>query len=76
MSEVGTVDRPIEFQSGRMLTHAEARAEQRLYWSRRTPAERLIAMWDLNNDMAAWRGVDLGERKTDWTVRRVPYRGR
>jgi hypothetical protein len=58
----------------RMLTHAEARMEDRQYWSGKTPEERLQAMWELNRRMAAWRGVDLDEPKTIWTICRVPHR--
>lgn len=60
----------------RKLTHEEARAEQRLYWSRKSPAERLSAMWELNRRMALWRGVDPDQQNTDWTVCLVSHRGR
>ncbi len=60
----------------RKLTHEEARAEQRRYWAKRTPAERLAAMTELTRRMCAMRGIDIDELKTDWTVSRVPRRQR
>jgi hypothetical protein len=70
----GNVEKPGESVVLRKLTHTEARAEQRLYWSRKTMAERLTAMWELNRRMALWRGVGLDERETAWTIRRVSHR--
>ena len=59
----------------RKLTRDEARDEQRRYWLRVTPAERLTASAELTRRLYWMRGIDLHERKTDWTVRRVS-RGR
>jgi hypothetical protein len=70
-----SVKKPGEGLGLRQLTHAEARAEQRLYWSGKTMAERLEGMWELNRRMAAWRGVELDERSATWTIRRVTHRG-
>jgi hypothetical protein len=63
--------KPGEEVTAKKLTHAEARLAQRLYWSGKTEAERLMAMWELNSRMAAWRGVPVDQRETNWTVRRV-----
>ena len=56
------------------LTHEQARQEQRLYWSRKTVAERLAAMTALTKRLYAMRGIDLDEFKTDLTPRRVARR--
>ena len=57
--------------SARKLTHAEARMEQRLYWSGKSVAERLAAMTELTRRMYRMRGIDLDEFQTDVTARRV-----
>ena len=59
----------------RKLTYAEARAEQRRYWSGKSVAERLAAMTELNRRLYRMRGIDIDQFKTDFTVSRVP-RGR
>ena len=58
----------------RKLSHEAARAEQRLYWSGKSPAERLAAMTELTNRMYRMRGLDLDELKTDFTPGRVRRR--
>ncbi len=59
-------------QSGaRKLSHQQARTEQRLYWSRKSVAERLAAATTLTERLYKMRGVDLNERKADFTVSRV-----
>lgn len=57
--------------AARMLTHEEARAEQRLYWSQKSIPERLAAMTELNRRMYSMRGIDIDELKTDFTPSRV-----
>jgi hypothetical protein len=58
----------------RKLTHLQARAEQRLYWSRKSPAERVAAAAALTNRSYSLLGIDLDERKADLTPRRVSRR--
>ena len=58
----------------RKLTRAQARMEQRVYWSRKTVAERLAAMTDLTRRMYRMRGIDLDELKADLAPRRVRRR--
>jgi hypothetical protein len=58
----------------RKLTHEEARREQRLYWSRKSAAERLAAMTELTRRMYRMRGIDIDERKADFTPSRVRRR--
>jgi hypothetical protein len=55
----------------RKLTHEQARTEQRLYWSRRSYAQRLAAMTALTKRMYRMRGIDLDELSTDLTPRFV-----
>jgi hypothetical protein len=55
----------------RKLKHEEARAEQRLYWSGKSIPERLAAATALTRRMYAMRGIDLDERKADFTVSRI-----
>jgi hypothetical protein len=55
----------------RKLTYSQAHEEQRLYWSSKTPAERLDACTALTKRSYAMLGIDLDERKTDLTPRRV-----
>ena len=55
----------------RKLSHAGARMEQRLYWSRKSIAERLAAATELTRRMYRMRGIDIDERKADLTPRRV-----
>lgn len=57
--------------SPRKLTRAEARREQHLYWSRKSVTERLAAMTELTRRMYRMRGIDIDERKADFTARRV-----
>ncbi len=58
----------------RMLTHEQARAEQRLAWSRMSAGERLAAATELIRRMYRMRGIDIDERKADLTPRRVRRR--
>jgi hypothetical protein len=58
----------------RKLTRAQASAEQRVYWSRKTIPERLAAMTDLTKRMYRMRGIDLDELKADIAPRRVRRR--
>jgi hypothetical protein len=57
--------------TARKLSHDEARMEQHIYWSRKTVAERLAAMTELTRRMYKMRGIDIDERKTDFTPSRV-----
>jgi hypothetical protein len=58
--------------SPRRLTHEQARIEQLLYWRSKTMPERLSAAASMTKRMYAMRGIDIDERKTDFTPRRVP----
>ena len=58
----------------RKLTHEQARAEQRLYWSKKSGSERLAAMTALTQRMNEMRGVFIDEGKPDFTVSRVRRR--
>jgi hypothetical protein len=58
----------------RKLTHLQARAEQRLYWSRKSPADRLDDDAALTRRSYSMIGIDLNERKADLTPRRVSRR--
>ena len=58
----------------RKLTHAQARMEQRLYWSRKSIPERLAAMTALTRRLYAMRGIHLDEQTADLTPRRVRRR--
>jgi len=58
----------------RKLTHEQARAEQRLSWSRMSAPERLAAATALTKRMYMMRGIDIDERKADFTPRRVRRR--
>jgi hypothetical protein len=58
----------------RKLTPEQARAEQRLYWSSKSPAERLAAATALTKRSYSMLGIDLNERKADLTPRRVSRR--
>ena len=65
----------------RKLTHLQARAEQRLYWSRKSPADRLAAASALTKRSYSMLGIDPverkpDERKADLTPRRVSRRQR
>jgi hypothetical protein len=57
--------------AARKLSHAEARTEQRIYWSRRSIPERLAAATELTIRMYRMRGIDIDERKADFTPGRV-----
>jgi hypothetical protein len=73
MTEGTTILSPSDW-APRKLTHAQARMEQRLYWSRKSMAERLAAMTALTRRMYRMRGIDLDEFKTDLTPSRVRRR--
>jgi hypothetical protein len=60
----------------RKLSHADARMEQLVHWSRKSIPERLAAATALTKRMYAMRGIDLDERKADFTVSRVRRGGR
>jgi hypothetical protein len=58
----------------RKLSHAEARTEQRLYWSSKSIPERLAAATALTKRLYQMRGIDIDEQETDLTLRRVSRR--
>ena len=58
----------------RKLNHRQARLEQLLYWSRKSGPERLAAMTELTRRMYKMRGIDIDERKSDFTPSRVRRR--
>jgi hypothetical protein len=58
----------------RKLTQQKARAEQRLHWSRMSVSERLAAATELTRRMYRMQGIELDDRKTDFTPRRVRRR--
>ena len=58
----------------RKLSHDEARMEQLLYWSRKSIPERLSAATELTRRMYRMRGIDIDERKADFTPSRVRRR--
>ena len=45
--------------------------EQLLYWSRKSIPERLAAATELTRRMYRMRGIDIDERKADFTPSRV-----
>ncbi len=57
--------------TARRLTWDEGRAEQRLYWSGKTVAERLAGAEELTRWAYLMRGIDLDDFKTDLRVSRV-----
>jgi hypothetical protein len=59
------------FSAPRKVSHRDARMEQLLYWSRKSIPERLAAMNELTRRMDRMRGIDLDERKADFTPGRV-----
>lgn len=60
----------------RRLTHEQACAERRLYWSRKSVAERLAAATALTERLYKMRGIDVHERKADFSSRFVSRRQR
>ena len=58
----------------RKLNHEAARREQRLYWSGKSVAQRLAAATELTKRMYRMRGIDIDERKADFTPSRVRRR--
>jgi hypothetical protein len=62
------------FGAPRKITHDAARQEQRVYWSGKSIAERLAAMTELTERLYRMRGIDIDQRKTDFTPRRVRHR--
>ena len=58
----------------RKLTHLQARMEQLNCWSGKSIPERLAAMTSLTRRMYLMRGIDIDERKADFTVSRVRRR--
>jgi hypothetical protein len=55
----------------RKLSREEARMEQHLYWSGKSMSERLAASTELTKRLYRMRGIDLDERKADFTPSRV-----
>ena len=64
-----TEDPPLS--APRKLTRHQARMEHLLFWSQKTIPERLAAMTALTKRMYKMRGIDLDERKADFTLSRV-----
>ncbi len=60
----------------RKLTHEQARMEQLVYWCKKTMPERLAAMTALTNRLYRMRGIEIDERKADFTPSRIPRRTR
>ena len=58
----------------RKLSHGGGRMEQRMYWSQKTVTERLAAATELTRRMYRMRGIDIDERKADFTPSRVRRR--
>jgi hypothetical protein len=58
----------------RKLSHGGARMEQRMYWSQKSVTERLAAATELTRRMYRMRGIDIDERKADFTPSRVRRR--
>jgi CRP-like cAMP-binding protein len=58
----------------RKLSHAQARIEQLRYWSTKSIPERLAAATALTRRMYEMRGINIDERKADFTPSRVPRR--
>ncbi len=56
----------------RKLTHEQARAEQRLYWSTKSIPERLAASAALTQRMNAMRGIKTNDGSPDFTPSRIP----
>ncbi len=50
--------------------------EQLVYWSKKTMPERLAAMTALTNRLYRMRGIEIDERKADFTPSRIPRRPR
>ena len=71
---IAPVDSAASDWAPRKLTREEGKMEQRLYWSRKSIPERLAAMTELTRRMYKMRGIDLDERKADFTVSRVRRR--
>jgi hypothetical protein len=67
-------DKVAEGLAPRKLSHQEARTEQHLYWSRKSIAERLTAATELTRRLYRMRGIDIDERKADFTPSRVRRR--
>ena len=63
-------------EAPRKLTHEQAGMEQLVYWSRKTMPERLAAMTALTNRLYRMRGIEIDERKADFTPSRVSRRPR
>jgi len=76
-AEISMTESPATFVQGlapRKLNHQQARLEQRLYWSQKSGPERLAAMTELTRRMYKMRGIDIDERKSDFTPSRVRRR--
>ena len=58
----------------RSLSFREARLEQLRYWAGKSIAERLNAAATLTRDCYRWRGVDLDQSETDFTLSRTSRR--
>jgi hypothetical protein len=76
MSDAGTADHPNESKGWRKLTHAAARAEQRLDTMSMTVAERLAAMAELNRRMYRMQGVEIDDREPGFNAGFVTRRRR
>jgi hypothetical protein len=49
----------VEKFDARMMTREQAKTEERLYWSRKTAAERLAGAAAITRDLYRMRGIDL-----------------
>src|SRR5206468_11012801 len=71
---MGSMPEDADDPTPRKLTHEQARAEQRLYWSKKSASERYAAMRALTRRMNAMREIFIDERNPDLTPRFVRRR--
>ena len=65
----------IRFTGIRRVTHEEERKVEAEYWASRSIAERVIAGWVLAEDDLLTGEHDEPEKRTAWTLLRVPRGG-
>jgi hypothetical protein len=64
----------VEVFHARMLTRDQAKMEERLYWSRKTAAERIMSAAAITKDLYRMRGIDLDAPGPSLTARFVARR--
>ena len=64
----------MERENGTWLTDSEKQRREAEFWASKSMAERVIAGWELAERSLTQEERDELQKRTGWTLVRVPYR--